>query len=93
MLQHLNPNITNTKIDAKLKMDFAIWFKAYVSLLFLTLSINPTPNMGIRVHEQYNIVEKNQRRKYDKYEPFVLAMQAVQVYFCSYPSLQKDKVD
>ena len=38
---------------------------------------DPTPNMGIRVHDQYNI----------------LVMQAAQVYFCSYPSLRKDKVD
>ena len=49
---------------------------------------DPTPNRGIRVHEQYNIVET-----FVKYEPFVLAIQAAQVYFCSYPSLRKDKVD
>ena len=63
------------------------------TVLFMCDWFDPTPNMGIRVHEQYNIVEINHRRRYDKYEPFVLAMQAAQVYFCSYPSLQKDKVD
>ena len=51
------------------------------TILFMCDWFDPTPNMGIRVHKQY------------KYEPFVLAMQATQVYFYSYPSLQKDKVD
>ena len=50
--------------------------------------------MATRVHEQYNIVEINHRRRYDKYEPFVLAMQAAQVFFfCSYLSFRNDKVD
>ena len=39
MLQHLNPNITNTEIEAKLEMDFAIWFKTYVSLLFHPINL------------------------------------------------------
>ena len=63
------------------------------TVLFMCDWFDPTPNRGIRVHEQYNIVEINHRRRYDKYEPFVLAIQAAQVYFCSYPSLRKDKVD
>ena len=49
--------------------------------------------MGIRVHEQHNTIQINHRRQYDKYEPFVLTMQAAQVCFYSYPSLREDKVD
>ena len=63
------------------------------TVLFMCNWFDPTPNMGIRVHEQYNIVEINHRRRYDKYEPFVRAMQEAQVYFYSCTSLQKDKVD
>ena len=59
------------------------------TVLFMCDWFDPTPNMGIRVHEQYNIIEINHRRRYDKYEPFVLAMQATQVYFCSYPKVCK----
>ncbi|WOH00653.1 hypothetical protein DCAR_0520026 [Daucus carota subsp. sativus] len=29
----------------------------------------------------------------DVYEPFILASQAMQVYFCNYPSLRRDKMD
>ena len=38
------------------------------TVLFMCDWFDPTPNMGIRVHEQYNIVEINHRRRYDKYE-------------------------
>ena len=53
---------------------------------------DPTPNMGIRVHEQYNIVEINHRRRYDKYESFVLEMQAAQVYFVHTKVCKKTKL-
>ncbi|KAK1352643.1 hypothetical protein POM88_053074 [Heracleum sosnowskyi] len=52
-----------------------------------------TLNIGTRVHQRYNIVEVNRRKRLSVYEPFILAMQAAQVYFCNYPSLKRDKVD
>ena len=49
---------------------------------------------GTRVHEQYQMVEINHRRRYrTKYEPFILADQARQVMFIEYPSLKRDKAD
>ena len=45
------------------------------------------------VHPKYNIVEVNHRRRFNKYEPFVLAQQATQVYYCPYPSLKHDGAD
>lgn len=61
-------------------------------VLFMCNLCDASPDMDIRVHEQYNIVEINHSRRYDKYEPFVSVIQAARVYFCSYPSLWKDKI-
>ncbi|KAH0650197.1 hypothetical protein KY284_030109 [Solanum tuberosum] len=44
-------------------------------------------------HNQYKLVEINQRRRYKKYELFILAMQATQVCYVSYPNKKKDKDD
>ncbi|KAK1393458.1 DUF4216 domain-containing protein [Heracleum sosnowskyi] len=61
--------------------------------LFKCEWFDPTLNTGTRVHQRYNIVEVHRRKRLSVYEPFVLAMQATQVYFCNYPSLRRDKVD
>ncbi|KAK1361057.1 hypothetical protein POM88_045531 [Heracleum sosnowskyi] len=61
--------------------------------LFKCEWFDPTLNVGTRVHQRYNIVEVHRRKRLSVYEPFVLAMQATQVYFCNYPSLRRDKVD
>ena len=47
----------------------------------------------MKVHKQYFFVDVNQKRKLSKDEPFILAMQAAQVYYVPYPSLRKDKSD
>ena len=52
-----------------------------------------TVNVGTKVHERYKLIDVNIRRRYNKYEPFVLAMQATQVYYISYPSKRRDKTD
>jgi len=46
------------------------------TILFKFEWFDPTPNVGMKVHPKYNLVDINQRRRYTKYEPFVLAMQA-----------------
>ncbi|GAB2287573.1 hypothetical protein Dimus_037939 [Dionaea muscipula] len=51
------------------------------------------PLQGMKVHPHYNLVEINHKKKYMKYEPFVLAQQAGQVYFTAYPSKKNDKRD
>ncbi|KAK1387560.1 DUF4216 domain-containing protein [Heracleum sosnowskyi] len=61
--------------------------------LFKCEWFDPTLNVGTKIHPRYNIVEVNQRKRLNVYEPFVLAMQATQVFFCNYPSLRRDKID
>lgn len=46
---------------------------------------------GMNVHEQYKLVVVNHTRKYPKYDPFILAYQAQQVYFAPYLSLRNDR--
>ncbi|XP_039115962.1 uncharacterized protein LOC120251500 isoform X3 [Dioscorea cayenensis subsp. rotundata] len=51
------------------------------------------PINGTRVHPIYNLVDVNRKKMYPKYDPFVLAQQAIQVNYIEYPSMKKDKVD
>jgi hypothetical protein len=51
------------------------------------------PTRGTRVHPKYKLVEIDQKKKYKKYDPFILAQQAIQVYYTKIPSLKRDKVD
>jgi len=45
-----------------------------------------TLNVGIKVDNMYGIVQVNQSRRYNKaYDPFIIAQQAEQVYYTSYP--------
>lgn len=62
------------------------------TMLFKCDWFDPT-STGTRVHQRYNIVEVNQKKKLSLYEPFILAMHAVQVYFCNYPSHKREKID
>ena len=63
------------------------------TVLFNCDWFDPTPNVGTKVHKQYKLVEINHKRRFNKFEPFVLAMQAAQVYYVPYPSLKRDKSD
>ncbi|XP_021626203.2 uncharacterized protein LOC110625022 [Manihot esculenta] len=61
------------------------------TVLFKCDWFDPTPNTGTKVHRQYRMVDVNNKRRYSKYEPFVLAFQATQVVYASYPSKRRDK--
>ena len=63
------------------------------TILFKCNWFDPTVNVGMKVHKQYFLVDVNQKRKLSKDEPFILAMQAAQVYYVPYPNLRKDKSD
>ncbi|CAH9124267.1 unnamed protein product, partial [Cuscuta epithymum] len=63
------------------------------TVLFKCEWYDPTPNIGVKVHKQYNLVELNQRRRFNKFEPFILAMQATQVSFVSYPCTKRVNSD
>ncbi|XP_028774325.1 uncharacterized protein LOC114731348 [Neltuma alba] len=54
-------------------------------VLFNCEWFDPTPNRGTRVYQQYGIVEVHGLRRYNKYDPFIIAQQAMQVYYTSYP--------
>ncbi|OMO90084.1 hypothetical protein CCACVL1_07518, partial [Corchorus capsularis] len=62
-----------------------------VVVLFYCLWYDPIN--GMNVHSTYKIVDVHQNRLYKKFDPFVLAQQAIQVYYSKYPSLEKDKID
>ena len=51
------------------------------------------PDSEINVHKDYNLIEIKHTSHYHKYDPFVLAKQALQVYYAPYPSLKRDKAD
>ncbi|KAL0324653.1 UNVERIFIED_CONTAM: hypothetical protein Scaly_2432400 [Sesamum calycinum] len=51
------------------------------------------PTRGIKVHPHYHLVNVNFKRVYQKDEPFIVAQQAVQVYYTEYPSMKRDKID
>ena len=52
-----------------------------------------TTGTGMRVHPHYKIVELNKQRRWPKYDPFVLAKQAIQVYYVAYPSKRRERAD
>ena len=53
---------------------------------------DPTLNHGMRVNRCYGIVEIRHDRQYRKYDPFILAYVAPQVYYMSYPQKTRDKL-
>ena len=48
---------------------------------------------GTRVHPQYKIVQIHKRRRYQYYDPFIIAQKARQVYYIDYPDTCKDLRD
>jgi len=62
-------------------------------VLFKCDWFDPKLKRGCNVHRQYGIFEINHKRRFDKYEPFVLAQQAQQVYFTEYASKKKEKAN
>ncbi|GAB2299187.1 hypothetical protein Dimus_038551 [Dionaea muscipula] len=49
------------------------------------------PLRGVNIDKRSNTVEINQTKRYRKYELFVMAEQAGQVYFTPYPSKNKSR--
>lgn len=50
-------------------------------------------NRGVKVKKEYDIVEVHRARRYSKYDPFIIATNAIQVYYMPYPEKIKEKVD
>ncbi|XP_050229123.1 uncharacterized protein LOC126678265 [Mercurialis annua] len=62
------------------------------TVIFKCEWFDPT-DTGIDTSNRYNLVDVNHRRRYNKYEPFILAEQADQVHYLPYPSRRRDKVN
>ena len=62
------------------------------TVLFEVDLYDPTPH-GTKVHAEYDLVEINKKKKYKKYEPFVLANQATQAVYFPYPGVSRVKSD
>ena len=58
-------------------------------ILFKCDWFDPTMDRGTRI-DNYGIVEVRASRRYKKYEPFILAQQAEQVYYSQYPEGQNE---
>lgn len=63
------------------------------TVLFKCEWFDPTINVGVRIHNSYKLVDVNRRRRFNKFEPFILAMQATQVCFVPYPSMRMQNAD
>ena len=50
-----------------------------------------SPPRGTHVHPTYNLVDVNFKRKYPNYDPFVLAQQVTQVYYCPFPGAPQSR--
>lgn len=50
-----------------------------------------TGRQGTRSIKKYNLLEVHEGRRYNKYDPFILATQATQVCFIPYPSLKRKR--
>jgi len=60
-------------------------------VLFQCKWFDPT-SRGTRELKQHNIIEVKHTRKYEAYDPFIIAQNAKQVYYAPYP-LRRDKSD
>ncbi|PKU63950.1 hypothetical protein MA16_Dca021579 [Dendrobium catenatum] len=54
---------------------------------------DPVPNRGMKVHLIYGITEVKRARRYEKFDPFIIASPATQVYYANYPSGIRGKQD
>ncbi|KAL0324634.1 UNVERIFIED_CONTAM: hypothetical protein Scaly_2430500 [Sesamum calycinum] len=48
------------------------------------------PVRGMKVHLRYHVIDVNIKKVYQKNELFILAQQAVQVYYTEYPSMKEN---
>ncbi|KAK9162582.1 hypothetical protein Syun_003484 [Stephania yunnanensis] len=55
-------------------------------MLFKCHWFDPTQN-GTQLHRKLSLVEVHKNRWFNRYEPFILAMHAHQVYYLPYPSI------
>jgi hypothetical protein len=59
--------------------------------LFYCQWFDPKRNRGTKVHPHYDIVDIKMNKKYDRYDPFIIAQKVRQVYYVPYPEMRIDK--
>ncbi|XP_058765057.1 uncharacterized protein LOC131638514 [Vicia villosa] len=59
--------------------------------LFYCQWFDPKRGKGTKVHPHYDIVDIKMNSKYDRYDPFIIAQKAKQVYYVPYPEMRIDK--
>ncbi|XP_050222682.1 uncharacterized protein LOC126672773 [Mercurialis annua] len=64
-----------------------------MTVLFKCEWFDPARNSGTISNKKYNMVDINNRKRYNKYEPFILTEQADQVHYLPYPSKRRDKLN
>ena len=63
------------------------------TILFKCEWFDPTPNLGTRIHYQYNLVDVHHKKSYRKYDPFILAVQTEQVCYTTFPTIRRNPGD
>ena len=63
------------------------------TILFKCEWFDPRSSESMKVHRKFKLVDINFKKRWPKYEPFVFAHQAIQVYYTPYPSMRHDKRD
>ena len=61
-------------------------------VLFNCEWFNSTINHGMKVHREYGIIEIRHTRRYSRFDPFIFAENAIQVYYLPYPEKIRDKL-
>lgn len=59
------------------------------TVLFKCSWYDPTPRTGTRIHSNYNLVQVNANKRFKKFEPFIFAVQAGQVFYITYPTRRR----
>ncbi|KAK6780272.1 hypothetical protein RDI58_022456 [Solanum bulbocastanum] len=73
-----------------LELEYSGWSIKRI-VLFQCKWFDPT-SRGTREFKQHNIIKVKHTRKYEAYDPFIIAQNAKQVYYAPYP-LRRDKSD
>ncbi|KAH0761270.1 hypothetical protein KY290_017343 [Solanum tuberosum] len=77
-------------IQEIIEVRYLCWPKKKI-VLFRCEWFDPS-HRGTKVDHQHNIIEIKHTRNYKSYDPFIIAQNAKQVYYASYP-LRRDKAD
>ncbi|GKD69131.1 zinc finger, CCHC-type containing protein [Tanacetum coccineum] len=62
-------------------------------VLFKCDWFDPVKHRGWKIHYEFGLGDINHKKKLRNYDPFIMAHQAQQVYFISYPSMHRYKND